>query len=91
MWLSVISLQIAIDRRKCPADWMGRNGEWVDRNGEWRETGNCGEKRGVGRNGEQTDRNGCGEKWRIVERNGFAGNGNEEWNGVAEWMGNVMD
>ena len=38
---------------------------------------NGGQKRGTDRNGELRTETGCGEKRRIAERNGDAGNGSE--------------
>ena len=37
------------------------------------------QKWGMDRNGELRAETECGEKWRIAERNGDAGNGSERW------------
>ena len=49
----------------------------MERNGVRIEMENSREKRGTDRNRELRTETGCGEKWRIAERNGDAGNGSE--------------
>ena len=69
---------------KCPADWMDRNREWMDGNREQRETENNGVWRETGNKWIETE---YGEKWRIMGRNGVAGNDNGGWDGVCGVVG----